>query len=142
MARTTNTYEQEHNQETLTNTPTNTQADNEPLCTPHCVHPEAVTVAQKQLPNHTQIEQASVLLKLLADPTRLRILSALRNSELCVCDLSSIAGISESATSHQLRLLRTGKVVTYRKEGRVAYYHLLDDHVFKIIDNALEHVTH
>lgn len=141
MARTTNTYEQEHNQETPTNTPTNAQ-DNEPRCTPHCVHPEAVTAAQKQLPDHKQIEQASALLKLLADPTRLRILSALRDSELCVCDLSSVAGISESATSHQLRLLRTGKVVTYRKEGRVAYYHLLDDHVFKIIDNALEHVAH
>ena len=67
------------------------------------------------------------------------MLSALSAGQLCVSDLSAVVGISESAVSHQLRLLRTGRVVTFRKEGRVAYYRLLDHHVTTLIDSALEH---
>lgn len=104
-----------------------------------CVHPEAVRQARLAVPDARCVEQASAFLKMVADPTRLKILSALRVGELCVCDLSAVVGISESAMSHQLRLLRTGRVVTFRKEGRVAYYRLLDHHVTTLIDNALEH---
>lgn len=108
-------------------------------CEESCVHPQAVAHARAALPDQTCVEQASTLLKLVADPTRLRILSALNTSELCVCDLAAVAGISESAVSHQLRLLRTGRVVTSRKEGRVVYYRLLDHHVTTLIENALAH---
>ena len=80
-----------------------------------------------------------VLLKLIADPTRLRIISALNTTELCVCDLAAAVGISESTVSHQLRLLRGGRVVAYRKAGRVAYYRLLDHHVMGMVQNALDH---
>ncbi len=104
-----------------------------------CVHPEAVQKARQALPDAGCVEQASAFLKLVGDPTRLRLLSALNTGEMCVCDLSAAVGISESAVSHQLRLLRTGRVVTFRKEGRVAYYRLLDHHVTTLIDNALEH---
>jgi DNA-binding transcriptional ArsR family regulator len=83
--------------------------------------------------------EVSALLKAVADPTRLRLLSALKTGELCVCDLSAVVGISESAVSHQLRLLRAHRLVTYRKEGRIAYYRLLDHHVTVLIGSALEH---
>jgi len=109
------------------------------VCEVRCVHPEAVQRARQALPDAQCVEHVSAFLKLVGDPTRLRILSALGVGELCVCDLSAIVGISESAVSHQLRLLRTGRVVTYRKEGRVAYYRLLDHHVTTLIDNTLEH---
>lgn len=109
------------------------------VCEVFCVHPESVAKAKSALPDATCVDQATSFLKLVADPTRLKILSALHASELCVCDLAAVLGISESATSHQLRLLRTGRVVTYRKEGRVVYYRLLDGHVTTLIENALEH---
>ena len=111
----------------------------EGVCDDPGIHPEAVQAARLALPDEACVQQASALLKLVADPTRLKLLSALNAGELCVCDLAAVVGISESAVSHQLRLLRTGRVVTHRKEGRVAYYRLLDAHVTTLIENALEH---
>lgn len=108
-------------------------------CETTCVHPEAVTAARLSLPDEICVERATAFLKLVGDPTRLKILSALTSMELCVCDLAAVIGLSESATSHQLRLLRTGRVVTSRKEGRVVYYRLLDHHVTTLIANALDH---
>ncbi|MBZ9716062.1 ArsR/SmtB family transcription factor [Deinococcus multiflagellatus] len=114
-------------------------ASQDDVCEDTCLHPEAVTLARQQLPPPPCVEQATAFLKLIADPTRLKILSALHTTELCVCDLAAVVAISESAVSHQLRLLRTGRVVTSRKEGRVVYYRLLDHHVTTTIRNALEH---
>lgn len=111
----------------------------EDTCETNCVHPEAVAAAQAALPDEICVERATSFLKLVGDPTRLKILSALTSSELCVCDLAVAIGLSESATSHQLRLLRTGRVVTSRKEGRAVYYRLLDHHVTILIANALDH---
>lgn len=111
----------------------------EDLCEVKCLHPEAVAQAHSALPDTACVRQATDFLKLMADPTRLKILSALNTAELCVCDLAVVVNTSESAVSHQLRLLRSGRVVTYRKEGRVAYYRLLDEHVTTMIQSALEH---
>ncbi|TSA87648.1 helix-turn-helix transcriptional regulator [Deinococcus detaillensis] len=110
------------------------------LCEVNCVHPEAVQAARAALPDTGQVGEASSLLKVVADPTRLRLLSALKTCELCVCDLAAVIGLSESAVSHQLRLLRAHRLVTFRKEGRVAYYRLLDQHVSGLIISALDHV--
>lgn len=109
------------------------------VCEVKCVHPEEVEKARQAIPDETCVESAIVLLKAVADPTRLRILSALSATELCVCDLALVVGISESNASHQLRLLRTAKLVRYRKEGRVAYYTLTDHHVRELLSSALEH---
>lgn len=85
------------------------------------------------------MDGATRLLKAVADPTRFRLLRALAATELCVGDLAAVLGMSESAVSHQLRLLRTARLVAFRKVGRVAYYRLLDGHVVSLIMAALEH---
>ena len=111
----------------------------EDACEVRCVHPEAVQRAKEAMPDGACVDDASALLKAVSDPTRLRLLSALSTGELCVCDLAAVVGTSESAVSHQLRLLRAHRLVAFRKEGRVVYYRLLDHHVTVLIGSALEH---
>ncbi len=100
---------------------------------------ETVNNAKDFLPSSRLIENASALLKAVADPGRLRILAVLRSGELCVSDLASLLEMSESAVSHQLRLLRAERLVSYRKLGRMAFYYLLDEHVVELLHSALEH---
>ena len=78
----------------------------------------------------------------LADPTRLRIISALEAGELCVCDLAAVLDMTQSAVSHQLRLLRALGLVRNRKDGRVVYYALDDEHIRDLFQRGLEHITH
>lgn len=81
------------------------------------------------------------LFKTMGDPTRIKILYALKDRELCVCDLSELLGMSSSAISHQLRVLRNTKLVKFRREGRSVYYSLDDDHVLALFCQGLQHVT-
>lgn len=111
------------------------------LCEVQCVHPEAVKKAREAQPSEPSLQEATLLLKAVADPTRLRLLSALATTELCVCDLAAVLGMSESAVSHQLRVLRTSRLVTYRKAGRIAYYRLNDHHVTDLLTGVLEHTA-
>ena len=78
--------------------------------------------------------------KVLGDPTRVRIAYALSREELCVCDLANLLGASQSAVSHSLRALRQMKLVTYRREGKIAYYSLDDDHIRQLLDLGFDHV--
>jgi DNA-binding transcriptional ArsR family regulator len=78
--------------------------------------------------------------KALGDSSRLKILMALEHQEMCVCDLAALLGISESAVSHQLRLLRTLRLVKNRRDGTILYYRLNDDHVSQLVGIALEHI--
>lgn len=78
----------------------------------------------------------------LSDPTRVRIISALAQQELCVCDLAAVLGMSQSAISHQLRLLRVTGLVRHRKEGRKVYYALDDEHIHRLFREGLEHARH
>jgi ArsR family transcriptional regulator, lead/cadmium/zinc/bismuth-responsive transcriptional repressor len=104
------------------------------------VNARAVAKATKLLPSDKDTLVASELLKAIADPTRMRILSALRVAEeLCVYDIAAVVAMSESAVSHQLRLLRSVNLVTPRKEGRQVFYRLSDAHVSSILNCALEH---
>lgn len=109
-------------------------------CETRCVHPQTVQAARARQPDDAAVTRASDLLKGVADPTRLRLLSALGSAELCVCDLAAVVNLSESAVSHQLRVLRGLRLVESRKEGRVVYYRLLDQHVRNLIQGTLEHV--
>jgi ArsR family transcriptional regulator, lead/cadmium/zinc/bismuth-responsive transcriptional repressor len=116
--------------------PTVSKSDLESLL----VNPGAVTLAKKNLPNSSDTLKASELLKAVADPTRMRILSALRVAdELCVYDIAVVVAMSESAVSHQLRLLRSVDLVKPRKDGRLVFYRLSDSHVSSILNCALEH---
>ena len=80
--------------------------------------------------------------KALSDPTRVRIISALSHTELCVCDLAATLGMSQSAVSHQLRTLRQLHLIKSRKEGRQVYYSLDDDHIHELFRCGLDHVSH
>jgi ArsR family transcriptional regulator, lead/cadmium/zinc/bismuth-responsive transcriptional repressor len=113
----------------------------QPHCETYLEHPEAVAIARDAMPNEHDALTASLLLKAVADPTRLRILSALAATELCVCDLAALTGISESAVSHQMRLLRDRHLVAWDKRGREVYYRLADGHVLQLLSSAMEHAA-
>ena len=106
-------------------------------CEVRLMHPDAVARVQAALPSPQEVEAATERLKLLADPTRYRVLSALAQEELCVCDLAAVANVNESTMSHQLRLLRAHGLVAFRKEGRMAYYRLASDTVRPLLSPSL-----
>ncbi len=93
-----------------------------------------------QQKNPRTMSALAEIFRVLADPTRLRICMFLAQAELCVCDLAAILGVSDSAVSHQLRILRTQRLVKYRRDGKMAFYSLDDEHVQSLIDQGLEHV--
>jgi len=110
------------------------------VCSINEIDPEKVAFVQKQaLPART-IERVSRLFSALSDPTRLKILHALTvTEELCVCDLAALAELSVSAVSHQLRLLRDRDLVRARRDGRMVYYSLADDHISILMGTGIEH---
>ena len=109
--------------------------------TVHHSHQQAVRSARKVLGNHEQIVSLSETFKVLSDPTRLKVVLALAKEELCVFDIAELLGVTESAVSHQLRLLKTLRLVKYRKEGKMVFYSLDDEHIEDLIRIATRHVT-
>jgi len=110
-------------------------------CEVECLHPEQVAPLLGKVVAGAEAEAFAEIFGLLADPTRARLLHALSLAEeLCVCDLALLLGRSESALSHQLRLLRDRRVVTRRKAGRIVYYRLGDDHIRHVLADGLRHV--
>lgn len=115
---------------------------NEDSCEVHCLHAKEVAQAQKDnLPEET-IQRLAETFKALGDPTRIKIINALQKRELCVCDLTAVLNMGQSAVSHQLRVLRNLRLVKFRKEGKVVYYSLDDDHILVLFKQGLEHVRH
>lgn len=104
------------------------------------VHHELVEKVCVDMPDEDLLYDAAELFKIFGDSTRIRILSAISQAELCVCDLATVLNMTKSAVSHQLRILRQAKLVKNRRSGKEVYYSLDDDHVYKIINLALEHV--
>lgn len=98
-------------------------------------------ISENQLAE-TVIHSMADLFKAFSDPTRLRIIHALHQSELCVCDISAVLQLSQSAVSHQLRYLRNLKLVKRRKEGKMMYYSLEDEHITNLFAQGLEHIEH
>lgn len=111
-------------------------------CGVRVVDAERVAAVQDRMPPEADVVDLADVFGLLAVPGRLRLLVALLEGELCVCDLAAAAGMSESATSHALRILRAHRVVTVRRSGRMAYYALADAHVRMLLDVALTHIEH
>ena len=109
-------------------------------CEVPCIHDEAVAAAQAALPEADEIARLSGFFKVFGDDTRLAILSALASGELCVCDIAAVSGVTQSAISHQLRILRDTQLVRYRREGRIVYYSLNDFHIEQILAMGLEHI--
>lgn len=99
----------------------------------------AVARVAAQLAGETRTRRTTDIFSALADPTRFRILQALSLEELCVCDVAAIVGVSQSAASHQLRLLRDRDLVTYRRDGKRAVYRLTDEHVRLLLEQGLAH---
>lgn len=112
------------------------------VCEIFYVNEVEVKRVQKQMPDPATVHQVAEIFATLADPTRARIVFALSKAELCVCDLATLLGMTISAVSHQLRLLRQMGLVKYRKEGRLVYYSLDDEHASQILAQVLEHVRH
>ena len=101
---------------------------------------DRVAAVQRRMPAAAGFRHLAETFSAMGDPTRLRLLFALANEELCVCDLSSLLGVSVSAVSHQLRLLRNTRVVRARREGRMIFYTLDDRHVLTLFRQGLRHV--
>jgi DNA-binding transcriptional ArsR family regulator len=112
-------------------------------CAVRMVDPGKVALVRDTLPGGAEVDELAAVFGLLGDPGRLRLLSALlEGGELCVCDLAAATGMSESAVSHALRLLRAHRVVSVSRRGRMAYYRLDDSHVRMLLDLGLAHTRH
>ncbi|OEU65111.1 MAG: transcriptional regulator [Desulfobacterales bacterium PC51MH44] len=109
-------------------------------CQEKVLHVEKVKYAVDNTPDPDTLQNLADIFKALSDPGRLKIVIALATCELCVCDLAAVSGSSESAVSHQLRILRNLKIVRYRREGKIVFYRLDDEHVSSLISQSLEHV--
>lgn len=110
------------------------------ICDIVCVHPEVVDSYSDQVISLERATDLADLFKTLGDPTRVRIMDVLAKAELCVCDLAELLGLSQSATSHQLRVLRSSNLVKYRRDGKMVFYSLQDQHVVELYRQGLEHI--
>ena len=109
-------------------------------CEVDCVDPERVASVLARLPAEGVFQDLAETFRVLSDPGRVRLISALLEGELCVCDLAAVTGLSQTACSHNLRLLRAARLVRYRKQGRNVYYSLDDAHIRLLLDVGLQHV--
>ena len=112
-----------------------------PVCEVNCSHPDLIRHISSQLVTLDQANELAALFKTLGDPTRVRIMDALARSEMCVCDLAELIGLSQSAVSHQLRVLRSAYLVKFRREGKMVFYSLDDSHVVALYSQGLEHIA-
>jgi DNA-binding transcriptional ArsR family regulator len=106
-----------------------------------CVHPAAVMAARRALGAAPASERMADIFAILGDPTRVRVLTALRAGELCVTDLAAATGINRTTVSHQLRVLRNHRLVQRRREGKTVFYAIDDDHVDALLDMAASHAA-
>ena len=112
----------------------------EHICGTHGVHKDIVDKVSKVMPDEAVLYEAAELLKVFGDSTRIRIIFVLCQSEMCVCDIARLLGMTQSAISHQLRVLKQARLVSSRRDGKTIFYSLCDDHVKTIFYHAMEHV--
>ena len=110
------------------------------ICENLIIHTDEIEKIKKDFPKDSLLEKMALFYKIFGDSTRVRILYALDKAELCVCDISALLGMTVSAVSHQLKLLRESDLVKTRRQGKEVYYSLSDEHVQKIIECGMEHI--
>ncbi len=110
------------------------------VCEVLVIHPEKVARARERLPGGSLLRDVAEFFRILGDPTRIRIINTLAGDEMCVCDLCATLDMNQSAVSHQLKTLKQARMVRYRREGKVVYYSLDDEHVAAIYESGLGHV--
>jgi Predicted transcriptional regulators len=110
-------------------------------CDCNVIHEDIVNMVKEKMPDEENLYDLAELFKVFGDSTRIRILWALAESEMCVCDISILLNMTQSAISHQLRVLKQARLVKHRKDGKVVYYSLDDAHVKQIFDQGLVHIS-
>jgi len=115
--------------------------DNIEVCQDYCIHEDRIEAVKKDKPTEEMVYDLAELFKVFGDVTRVKIIYALLEREMCVCDIAALLGMTQSAISHQLRVLKQGRLVKHRKDGKVVYYSLDDDHIKHIIDQGLTHIS-
>lgn len=110
-------------------------------CLCNVIHKNVVEEVREKLPQEEMLYELAEFFKVFGDTTRIRILCALFEAEMCVCDLSALLNISQSAISHQLRGLKSARIVKFRREGKVVYYSLDDEHIKHIFDEGFRHIS-
>ncbi|ABW18631.1 ArsR/SmtB family transcription factor [Alkaliphilus oremlandii] len=106
------------------------------------IHEDVVNLVRDSMPHEESLYDLADIFKVFGDTTRIKILYALFASEMCVCDIAVLLNMTQSAISHQLRVLKQARLVKFRKEGKVVYYSLDDDHIKQIFDQGLIHIKH
>lgn len=105
------------------------------------IHEDIVEQVNQNMPDEEILYDLAELFKIFGDSTRIKILYVLFESEMCVCDIAQLLGMTQSAISHQLRSLKQSKLVKYRREGKTVFYSLADSHVRTILNQGMEHVA-
>lgn len=110
-------------------------------CSCTVIHADVVTRVKDTIPQEETLYDLAEFFKVFGDTTRIKILCALFQSELCVCDMAALLNMTQSAISHQLRVLKANRLVKFRRDGKVIYYSLDDEHIKHIFDEGLRHIT-
>lgn len=111
------------------------------VCDCSVIHADIVDQVKAKMPEESQLYDLADFFKVLGDSTRVKIMWALDSNEMCVCDLAVLLNMTKSAISHQLKALRQANLVTHRKEGKIVFYSLADDHVRDIFEKGLDHIA-
>ena len=109
-------------------------------CDDNVIHPALLKIVNEKMPEETELYDLAELFKMFGDSTRIRILFVLSEAEVCVCDLAEALNMTQSAISHQLKILKQSKLVKNRREGKSIFYSLADEHVRSILELGLEHI--
>ncbi len=109
-------------------------------CDVTCIHDDMIEKVRERMPDEELLKDLAEFYKVFGDATRIKILYVLLESEVCVCDLAELLGMTQSAISHQLRILKQMKLVKNRRDGKTVYYSLADGHIQSIISQGMEHI--
>lgn len=110
------------------------------ICKCTIIHKDIINNVKEHIPEEELLYDLAELFKVFGDTTRIKILCALFQAEMCVCDIAALLGMTQSSISHQLRVLKQARLVKFRKEGKVVYYSLEDNHIKQIFDQGLTHI--